>query len=234
MLNPYTTPSTRWVRLWLKPESRGWLEVHINVQGVSHQPLWLARSANNSSHSPPGFPGHVIGVVQSTRGKRMRSPGGGGCYTSLPPPQLPVMCDLAWGGEYLLARARSGSLQVRLRGEEGEEEKEAEAEGGGGGPVAASAAANGAVPVAPDGVWGREAAAELCPGETRRLRRRAARSRGPRERPLATPPGPPQVGRGRARCGSGPSPGLRSPAVGRETGLNPWPLCCCLRCSEGW
>ncbi|XDB55587.1 hypothetical protein AB1E18_009049 [Capra hircus] len=32
---------------------------------------------------------------------------------------------------------------------------------------------------------------QLC--HTRRLRRRAARSRGPRERPLATPPGPPQL-----------------------------------------
>lgn len=140
----------------------------------------------------------------------MRSPEGGGYYASLPPPQLPVRRDLAWGGEYLLARTRSESLQARLLGEEEEKEKEAEAEGGGS-PVAASAAANGAVPVPPDGVWGREAAAELCPGETRRLRRRAARSRGSRERPLATPPGSPQVGRGRARCGSGPAwvPGPR-------------------------
>lgn len=26
----------------------------MNVQRVSHQPLWLARSPNNTSHSPPG------------------------------------------------------------------------------------------------------------------------------------------------------------------------------------
>lgn len=57
----------------------------------------------------------------STRGKLMRSPGGRGHYASLPPPQFPVLRDLAWSGEYLLARARSGSLQVRLRGEEEEE-----------------------------------------------------------------------------------------------------------------
>ena len=67
----------------------------MNVQGVSHQPLRLARSPNNTSHSPPGFPRHVIGVVQSKRGERMRSPGGGGCFSSLPPPKLPVMRDLA-------------------------------------------------------------------------------------------------------------------------------------------
>lgn len=52
----------------------------------------------------------------------------------------------------VLDQIENKAIEVRLRGEEEQEEVEVEGEGGGGGPVAAFAAANGAVPVAPDGV----------------------------------------------------------------------------------
>lgn len=62
------------------------------------KPFGLPRLLNSASHSAPGLPSHVTGLgwgFGSSRGKSMRSPGGKSYYASLPPPQLPVLRDLA-------------------------------------------------------------------------------------------------------------------------------------------
>lgn len=120
---------TREASDWLKPVSRRLAQGSDERAGSF--PSASSAHLDLLTAPPTVLWGYLVtwwGWFGSTRGKPICSSGGeGGLLRFFPPPPLPVLRDLAWSGEYLLARARSGSLQVRLRGEE-----EEEAEGGGG------------------------------------------------------------------------------------------------------